>query len=89
MSDTITVICRSCREKLWIGQFPYRKPERAYIYTLTEHAQRQARFYMKHRGHDLVVVDSAGEDRIDCYDTPLVDFEDIDERSTTNENGPG
>lgn len=71
MSQTYSLGCRNCNEKLWIGQGWDSTPDERYIYKTDLHIQNLQEFLFKHKDHELVF----GDDE----DGELGDFRDIND----------
>lgn len=81
MSDSLHLVCKTCRTYLWYGQFPYGQPERAYVYTTEAAAKDLAVFSCQHMGHDLAVMNDQSFELFDDGDEPLAEFERTPSRS--------
>lgn len=53
MSDTLHIICATCKKTLHVGQGGYAAPARAYLYEGEKYREKFRTFYDEHMDHDM------------------------------------
>lgn len=74
MASIIHLVCKDCREWLWLGQSPAWDRSLLWVYSTMADNEKQGAFYKKHLDHALVAVDDSGFDRLDVGDEPMQEF---------------
>jgi len=74
MADALKLTCAKHKVYVWIGQLPYGEPERAYLYTVPDEAQKQQRFIRQHALCAPTILNDAALEELDA-DGDFTEFE--------------